>query len=151
MPLRPDKAMHSFLANPSRSANRMHRVRAARSVPHPSRRQQAGLTFAGLLLYGVLVAAGVFVVMKLVPSVTEFQAVKATIRKVAQANPATVEDARRMFDRQRDVDPAIQSITGNDLTVTKEAGRVLINVKYEKELRLAGPVSLLIRYEASSD
>jgi hypothetical protein len=120
-------------------------------VPHPSRRQQAGLTFAGLLVYGVLVAAGVFVVMKVVPSVAEFQAIKTTIRKVAQGNPATVEDARRMFDRQRDADPTIQSITGNDLIVTKEAGRVVINVKYEKELRMAGPVSLLIRYEAGSD
>ncbi|MFM7532654.1 MAG: DUF4845 domain-containing protein [Rubrivivax sp.] len=116
-----------------------------------SRRRQAGLTFAGLLVYGLLVAAGVFVVMKVLPSVTEYQAVKSTIRKVAQSNPASVEDARRMFDRQRDADPSIQSITGNDLAVTKEGGRVVISVKYEKELRMAGPVSLLIRYEASSD
>jgi hypothetical protein len=143
--------MHSSLTTPSRPACPTHRVRAARPAPHPSRRQQAGLTFAGLLVYGVLVAAGVFVVMKVVPSVAEFQAIKTTIRKVAQGNPATVEDARRMFDRQRDADPTIQSITGNDLIVTKEAGRVVINVKYEKELRMAGPVSLLIRYEAGSD
>ena len=143
--------MHSYLPPPSRPAGRTRQPHAARLAPHASRRQQAGLTFAGLLVYGLLVAGGVFVMMKVVPSVTEFQAVKSTIRKVAQANPATVEDARRMFDRQRDADPTIQSITGNDLAVTKEAGRVLINVKYEKELRLAGPVSLLIRYEASSD
>lgn len=143
--------MHSSLTTPSRPACPTHRARAARPVPHPSRRQQAGLTFAGLLVYGLLVAAGVFVVMKVVPSVAEFQAIKTTIRKVAQGNPATVEDARRMFDRQRDADPTIQSITGNDLIVTKEAGRVVINVKYEKELRMAGPVSLLIRYEAGSD
>ena len=115
----------------------------------PSR--QSGVTFAGLLVYALLVAAGVFVVMKVVPSVTEFQAVKATIRKIAQGNPPTVEDARTMFDRQRTVDPSIQSITGNDLIVTKEGGRVVIGVKYEKELHMAGPVSLLIRYEASSD
>ena len=143
--------MHSYLPPPSRPAGRTRQPHAARLVPHASRRQQAGLTFAGLLVYGLLVAGGVFVMMKVVPSVTEFQAVKSTIRKVAQANPATVEDARRMFDRQRDADLTIQSVTGNDLAVTKEAGRVLINVKYEKELRLAGPVSLLIRYEASSD
>ena len=143
--------MHSFLAPPSRPAHRTRRAHAARPAPRPWRRQQAGLTFAGLLVYALLVAAGVFVVMKVVPSVTEFQAIKATIRKVAQSNPATVEDARRMFDRQRDADLTIQSITGNDLAVTKEAGRVVIGVKYEKELRLAGPVSLLIRYEASSN
>ena len=113
--------------------------------------RQSGVTFAGLLVYALLVAAGVFIVMKVVPSVTEFQAVKATIRKIAQSNPSTVEDARSMFDRQRNVDPSIQSITGNDLVVSKEGGRVVIGVKYEKELRMVGPVSLLIRYEASSD
>jgi hypothetical protein len=143
--------MNRFLADSSGPASRARQARALRPVPSASRRRQAGLTFAGLLVYGLLVAGGVFVMMKVVPSVTEFQAVKSTIRKVAQANPATVEDARRMFDRQRDADLTIQSVTGNDLAVTKEAGRVLINVKYEKELRLAGPVSLLIRYEASSD
>jgi hypothetical protein len=35
--------------------------------------------------------------------------------------------------------------------VTKEGGRLVIGVKYEKELRMVGPVSLLIRYEASSN
>jgi hypothetical protein len=127
-----------------------HAIRRTRPGLRSSRRQ-SGVTFAGLLVYALLVAAGVFLVMKVLPSVTEFQAVKATIRKVAQSNPPTVEDARRMFDRQRDVDPSIQSITGSDLIVTKDGGRVVIGVKYEKELHMAGPVSLLIRYEASSD
>lgn len=113
-------------------------------------RRQSGVTFAGLLVYALLVAAGVFLVMQVLPSFTEFQAVKATIQKIAQSSPPTVEDARRMFDRQRNVDPSIQSITGEDLIVTKEGGRVVIGVKYEKELRMVGPVSLLIRYEASS-
>ena len=99
----------------------------------------------------VVVAAGVFVVMKVVPPVTEFQSIKTTIRKVAQSNPATVEDARRAFDRQRIADPTIRAVTGDDLAVTKEGGRVVIKVKYDKELHMAGPVSLLIRYEASSD
>lgn len=116
-----------------------------------SRRRQAGLTFFGLLVYAVFVAAGVFVVMKVVPSVTEFQAIKALIRQVAQGNPVTVEEARRSFDRLRRAEGSVQSITGSDLLVTKEAGRVVIAVKYEKELRMVGPVSLLIRYEASSD
>ena len=119
--------------------------------PRRSRRRQAGLTFFGLLVYAVFVAAGVFIVMKVVPSVTEFQAIKALIRQVAQGNPATVEEARRSFDRLRRAEGSVQSITGSDLQVTKEAGRVVIGVKYEKELRMVGPVSLLIRYEASSD
>lgn len=137
--------MHSLLP-PARRATRL-----THSMPHPSRRRQRGLTFAGLLVYAVVVAAGVFIVMKVVPSVTEFQSIKATIRKVAQSNPATVEDTRRAFDRQRIADPTIRAITGDDLAVTKEGGRVVIKVKYDKELHMAGPVSLLIRYEASSD
>ena len=123
----------------------------ARRAPHPVRRHQSGLTFVGLLFYGLLVAAGVFVVMKVVPSFTEYQSIKATLREIAKSNPGTVEDVRRAFERQRIADPTIQSVTGNDLSVTKEGGRVVIGVKYDKELRMIGPVSLLIRYEASSD
>lgn len=123
----------------------------ARRAPHPTRRRQAGLTFAGLLVYAVLVAAGVFIVMKVVPSFTEYQSIKVTLREIAKSNPGTVEDVRRAFERQRIADPTIQSVTGNDLSVTKEGGRVVIGVKYDKELRMVGPVSLLIRYEASSD
>lgn len=114
-------------------------------------RRQSGLTLIGLLFYALLVAAGVYVVMQVVPSYTEYQAVKRTIRQVAANNPSSVEEARRMFDRQRDADLSIQSITGNDLQVSKQNGRVMIDVKYEKVLPVAGPVSLLIRYEASSE
>jgi hypothetical protein len=123
----------------------------ARRAPLSSRRQQAGLTFAGLLVYAVLVAAGVFFVMKVVPSFTEYQSIKVTLREIVKSNPATVDDVRRSFERQRIADPTIQSVTGNDLSVTKEGGRLVIGVKYEKELRMVGPVSLLIRYEASSN
>lgn len=114
-------------------------------------RRQSGLTLIGLLFYALLVAAGVYVVLQVVPSYTEYQAVKRTIRQVAANNPSSVEEARRMFDRQRDADLSIQSITGNDLQVSKQNGRVMIDAKYEKVLPVAGPVSLLIRYEASSE
>ncbi|MEN9419399.1 MAG: hypothetical protein RI988_3019 [Pseudomonadota bacterium] len=114
-------------------------------------RRQSGLTLIGLLFYALLVVAGVYIVMQVVPSYTEYQAVKRTIRTVASSNPSTVEDARRMFDRQRDADLTIRSISGNDLQVSKQNGRVLIEVKYEKVLPIAGPVALLIRYEARSE
>ena len=132
------------------SSNASHSIRPG-LAPRRSRARQSGLTFFGLLVYVVFVLAGVFVVLKVVPSVNEFQAIKGLIRQVAQSNPSSVEEAKRVFDRQRKADPSIQSITGNDLIVSKEAGRVVIAVRYEKELRMVGPVSLLIRYEASSD
>ena len=138
-------------AMPQLSTPQPHRARLAhRSPSHSSRRQQAGLTFASLLVYAALVAAGVFVVMKVVPSFTEYQSIKTTLREIAKSSPGTVEDVRRAFERQRIADPTIQSVTGNDLNVTKEGGRLVISVKYEKELRMIGPVSLLIRYDASS-
>ena len=116
-----------------------------------ARHRQSGLTLIGLLFYALLVAVGVYVVLQVLPSYTEYQAVKRTIRQVATNNPPSVEEARRMFDRQRDADLTIRSISGTDLQVSKQNGRVKIDVKYEKVLPIAGPVSLLIRYEASSE
>lgn len=111
------------------------------------RHGQSGLSLIGLMGYAFFVGAGVFFIVNVVPVLVEYRSVRDTMQRVAESNPATVADARRMFDRQREVDPSMQSVGGNDIEVVKENGRVVLSVKYDKELRIAGPVSLLIHFE----
>ena len=54
------------------------------------------------------------------------------------------------FDRQRDIDYSIESITGKDLEITKENEKVVIRFAYQKEIELIAPVFLLIKYEGRS-
>jgi hypothetical protein len=114
------------------------------------RHAQSGLSLVGLLGYVFFVAAAVFFLVNVLPVLVEYRSVRTTMQKVADSNPATVADARRMFDRQREVDVSMQSVSGNDIEVIKENGRVVMSVKYDKEMRILGPVSLLIHFETST-
>ncbi len=44
----------------------------------------------------------------------------------------------------------ITSITGKDLDVTKQGDKVVVNFAYDKEIPLAGPAYLLLKYRGSS-
>jgi hypothetical protein len=63
-----------------------------------------------------------------------------------------VESIRAAFDRTKDVEYSIQSISGKDLDITKDpnTGDVIINFSYDKEIELMDPVYLLIKYSGSS-
>lgn len=115
-----------------------------------SRQSQRGITFFSLLFYGLAVAAGIFAILQVGPTVLEYKAVKLALQRVVESNPPTVAEAKRQFERQREADPTIRSVTSADLDVTKDGGQVVISAKWERELTIVGPVSLLIHYEASS-
>jgi hypothetical protein len=61
-----------------------------------------------------------------------------------------VPEIRQAFDKQKEIEYSITSIGGKDLDITKENDKVVIGFKYDKEVELYGPVSLLIHYEGRS-
>ena len=121
---------------------------------HPQRRRtpraQRGITLFGLMSWAIVIGAVAYVGLRVFPTVNEYLTVKRTIDKVAAANPTTVAEVRAAFDRQRDIEYSISSISGKDLQITKENDQVVISVAYDKEIPLYGPVFLLIKYEARS-
>jgi hypothetical protein len=84
------------------------------------------------------------------PTVNEYLTIKRTVEKVAASSPATVAEVRAAFERQKDIEYSISSISGKDLEVTKENDKVVIAFAYDKEIPLYGPVYLLIKYEGRS-
>jgi hypothetical protein len=61
-----------------------------------------------------------------------------------------VAAARQAFDKQKDLEYSISSISGRDLSITKENDQVVIGFAYEKEIPVMGPVYVLIKYEGRS-
>ena len=57
---------------------------------------------------------------------------------------------RKAFDRQKDIEYSIKSISGKDLEITKESDRVVIAFAYDVEVPIMGPVFLLVKYEGRS-
>ena len=115
-----------------------------------SRRQQRGVTLIGLLFWAVVVGFTGYVLIRTVPTLLEYRAIQAAVDRIAAAPPATVAGIRQAFDRQKDIEYSIETISGKDLDITKENDRVVIGFAYHKEVELIAPVYLLIKYEGRS-
>ncbi len=123
-------------------------LRRTRSQPALN---QAGFTLIGLVAWAIVIALGLLLVLRVVPTVNEYYTAKRAINKAAQSGGATVADVRAAFERTRQIEYSISSITGKDLVVTKHNDKVVVSFAYEKEIELFGPVYLLIKYAATSE
>lgn len=123
------------------------KTRARAETP---RARQRGITLFGLMFWAVVIGFGGYLLVRTLPTMNEYFTIQRTVDKVAASQPATVSEARMAFDRQRDIEYSIVSVTGKDLQITKENDRVVIAFAYNKEVPIGGPVYLLLKYEGRS-
>ena len=109
--------------------------------------RQRGISFLGLLLVGVVVAAAGIVLAQVIPTLLEYQAVNKAVHKARDAS--TVPEARALFDKAAQIDD-IKSIRGGDLVISQEGGRLVVRFAYQREIHLAGPVWLTLKYAGRS-
>jgi hypothetical protein len=131
----------------------MYRSRAGAQLgPCAGRRlRQRGVTLFGLVFWAFLIGVGAYLLVRTLPTVTEYYTIQKAVDSIARAQPPTVPEVRQAFDRQKDVEYSITSITGKDLLITKENDKVVIAFAYDKLVPVMGPVYLLIKYEGRSN
>ena len=112
--------------------------------------RQRGITLLGLLLWAVIIAMGSLVAMRVAPTVNEFYTIQRTVNIVAAEGGNTVPEIRAAFEKRKQVEYAISSISGNDLSITKENEKIVVSFAYDKEIELIAPVYLLIKYQGRS-
>ncbi len=115
-----------------------------------TRARQRGISLLGLLFWAVLIGIVAVVALRVLPTVNEYLTIQRAVNKIAASGATTVPELRIAFDRQKDIEYSISSISGKDLAITKENDRVVVAFAYEKQVELAGPVFLLIKYEGRS-
>lgn len=118
-------------------------------MSHASRRQ-SGISLLGLLFWAVVLSFLGIVTARVVPTVMEYYTIQGAVDRIAKGNPQTVPLARAEFDRIKQVEFSIQSISSQDLQISKDNDKVQISFAYEKQIPLAGPTYLLIKYEGQS-
>ena len=111
------------------------------------KRPQQGLTFVGLIIGGVVLVSAGGVLAQVAPTYIEYLAVQKAAEKAATGS--TVADVRSIFDKAAQIDD-IKTISGKDLTVGKEGDRVVVSYAYTREISLAGPAYLVMKYEGRS-
>lgn len=109
--------------------------------------RQRGITFFGLIFVGAVLAITGVVAAQVFPTVVEYQAVLKAVNKAREGG--TVAEVRMIFDKAAAIDN-IQSIAGGDLEVTKEGDKVVVGFAYQREIHLAGPAYLTLKYAGRS-
>lgn len=111
---------------------------------------QRGVSLIGLLFWAIVIGFAGYVLVRALPTLNEYFTIQSAINKIAATNPSTVGEIRAQFDKQKEIEYSIASISGKDLDITKENDRIVIRFAYSKELELIAPVYLLIKYEGRS-
>ena len=114
------------------------------------KRAQRGVTLFGLMFWAIVVGFGALIGMKVLPTMNEYFTIQKAVTKLAASGAATVPEIRANFEKQKDIEYSIQSISGKDLEITKENDKVVIKFAYDKDIELIKPVYLLIKYEGRS-
>jgi hypothetical protein len=121
-----------------------------RSAHPKSPVRQRGITLFGLLFWAIVVGFIALVTMRVLPTMNEYFTIQKAVNKIAHDGGTTVPEIRAAFDRTKDVEYSITSISAKDLNITKENDKVVISFAYDKEIELLKPVFLLIKYEGRS-
>jgi hypothetical protein len=120
------------------------------SSRRPGGGHQRGVSLIGLLFWAIIIGFIGYVLVRALPTLNEYFTIQSAVNKIAASNPSTVGEIRQQFDKQKDIEYSIASISGKDLDITKENDRIVIRFAYSKELELIAPVYLLIKYEGRS-
>ncbi|HEX2542270.1 MAG TPA: DUF4845 domain-containing protein [Caldimonas sp.] len=110
---------------------------------------QRGVTLFGLLFWAIVIGFLALIGMRVLPSLNEYFTIKRTVNQITTEG-ATVPEIRAAFERQKDIEYSITSISSKDLAITKENDKVVVSFAYNKEVELVNPVFLLIKFEGRS-
>jgi len=112
------------------------------------KRKQRGVSFLGIVLIGIVVAALGVLAVRVTPTVIEYQSVLRAMQHAAQAGQTPTE-VRTAFDRSRTVG-YFDAVTGADLIITRDNDRLLVEFAYQEEIHLFGPAYLVLKYRGRS-
>ena len=112
--------------------------------------RQRGITLFGLMFWAIVIGFGALLIMRVLPTMNEYFTIQKAVKKVAAEGGSTVPEIRNAFEKQKEIEYSIQSISGKDLVITKENDKVVVSFAYDKEIELMKPVYLLIKYEGRS-
>lgn len=109
--------------------------------------RQRGISFFGLIILMIVLALVALIGAQVLPTAIEYQAILKAVNKAKEGG--TVQHVRQIFDKAAEIDN-ITSIRSQDLTITKNGDQVVVAFAYDREIHLAGPAYLLLKYRGQS-
>ncbi|HYN55021.1 MAG TPA: DUF4845 domain-containing protein [Methylotenera sp.] len=118
-----------------------------------SPKHQKGVTFIGILFIGGILVFVALIVMTIFPAYTEYFSVKTVIQAMSKESLSTMSKKEIMDSFNRRANTSyVTVVTGKDLTIDKNStGETVVSVQYQVLKPLAGNISILLDFSASSD
>ncbi|WP_235590217.1 DUF4845 domain-containing protein [Nitrosomonas ureae] len=115
--------------------------------------KQKGIGLVSLLMWSVVLVLIVITSLRIAPAYIEYSAIKKNLSAIAKDTSlqnTNLNQIRLAFSRRAQIDD-IKSISGQDIKISRENGRVILSVGYTEKIPLFSNVSLSIDFEAVSD
>jgi hypothetical protein len=115
-------------------------------------KKQRGMGFLGNLIIVVALILIAITGMRLAPAYIEYFAVKNILRAMAssaEVQGGNAKEIRSAFDTRASIDQ-IASVKGEDLEIDKNGNTTVVSAKYTVKTPLAGNVSVVIDFSAST-
>lgn len=109
--------------------------------------RQGGVTLLGMLFVGGVLAVSAVVLLQVVPTLIELQAINKAVVKASAGD--TAAQVRSLFDKAAEVDD-IKSINGRDLEIKRDGDKMVVSFDYQREIHLVGPAYLTLKYSGRS-
>ena len=110
--------------------------------------KQHGATFFGMLFFAAVIGILFIVGAKVAPTVIEYQAILKAINTAKMGS--SVAEVRSMFDKNQ-ATGYFDAISSKDLVIEKIADKFVVSFAYQKEIALAGPAYLLLKYDGKTN
>ena len=117
---------------------------------HTTIQKQKGIGLSGLLVWSVILILVAVFGMKIAPAYIEHASIKKNLMAIAQDTHLQNTDPsqiRLAFNKRSQIDN-IKAITGQDIKINRESGRIILSTKYTTKIPLVSNVSLNIDFEA---
>ena len=109
-----------------------------------------GLTLIGFIVLIAFVGFAGIIAFRTIPIYSEFFTIKRILKQInVDAADTTPAQIRSQFDLKASAD-YVYDVKSRDLDISKEQGRIVISVNYQKTVPLFANVSLLFDFEASN-
>lgn len=108
-------------------------------------KRQAGVSIAGLVVAIAVVGAVGLVAAQAVPAYTENMSIRKIVNDLRYSTATDAKAVRSEFAKQASV-AYVESISADDLEITRDGGSWVISYSYEKRIPIVANVSMLIEF-----
>ena len=113
-------------------------------------RRQRGISMIGFLFTAAVLLTVALLAFRMIPSYIEYYTVQKALQDaIAETKEPTVATIRRYVERRLSAD-YVDSISYNDVQVTKSGNVITASVSWEKKLPVMHNVSLLMEFNAEA-